>query len=54
MGVFLVGVYYQNCSDISVLSRISNTMVKSCNFGHQVNLDSDLVCFIFLIIGIRK
>ena len=29
--------------------------VKSDTFGHQVNSDSDdIVCFIFLLIGIKK
>ena len=28
--------------------------VKSGNFGHQLNSDRDLVCFVSLIIGIKN
>ena len=28
--------------------------IKSGNFGHQVNSDNDIVCFIFSIFGITK
>ena len=32
---------------------ITNNMVKSDNFGHQVNSDSDLVCFIFYLLELK-
>ena len=36
-----------NYASLDSLKGFVLTSVKSGNFGHQVNLDSDLVCFIF-------
>ena len=40
-------------SHVNCTKSVSNR-VKSGNFGHQVNLEIDLVCFIFQFIGIKK
>ena len=49
--------FYPNihCGNLKELARYDNdyAIVKSGNFGHQVNSDSDHVCFIFQLLEKR-